>query len=105
LGKTVRLRDKELGDEHWRAVAIGSDGWRVLGCPPVRFRRSPGMLPLPVPEARRIDRRTAVVPQSFEPGRLCVGRRMVAGRRCDQAVPFRCSQYPASRARRKILVN
>jgi hypothetical protein len=40
----------DLADEHWRAVAIGTDGWRVLGCPPVRFRRSPGMLPLPVPE-------------------------------------------------------
>ena len=40
----------DLADEHWRAVAIGPDGWRVLGCPPVRFRRSPGMLPLPVPE-------------------------------------------------------
>ena len=40
----------DLADEHWRAVAIGPDGWQVLGCPPVRFRRSPGMLPLPVPE-------------------------------------------------------
>jgi hypothetical protein len=40
----------DLADEHWRAVAIGADGWRVLGCPPVRFRRSPGMLPLPLPE-------------------------------------------------------
>ena len=40
----------DLADEHWRAVSIGVDGWRVLGCPPVRFRRSPGMLPLPVPE-------------------------------------------------------
>jgi hypothetical protein len=40
----------DLADEHWRALAIGPDGWRVLGCPPVRFRRSPGMLPLPVPE-------------------------------------------------------
>jgi hypothetical protein len=40
----------DLADEHWRAVAIGPDGWRVLECPPVRFRRSPGMLPLPVPE-------------------------------------------------------
>ncbi len=30
----------DLADEHWRAVAIGPDGWRVLGCPPVRFRRS-----------------------------------------------------------------
>jgi hypothetical protein len=32
------------------AVAIAPDGWRVLGCPPVRFQRSPGMLPLPTPE-------------------------------------------------------
>jgi hypothetical protein len=40
----------DLADEHWRAVAIGPDGWRVLGCPPVRFRRSPGMLSLPAPE-------------------------------------------------------
>jgi hypothetical protein len=40
----------DLADEHWRAVSIGADGWRVVGCPPVRFRRSPGMLPLPIPE-------------------------------------------------------
>jgi hypothetical protein len=40
----------DLADEHWRAVAIGADGWRVIGCPPVRFRRCPGMLPLPAPE-------------------------------------------------------
>jgi hypothetical protein len=40
----------DLADEHWRAIVIGVDGWRLLGCPPVRFRRSPGMLPLPVPE-------------------------------------------------------
>src|SRR5271166_4799740 len=40
----------DLADEHWRSVAIGPDGWRVLGCPPVRFRRAPGMLPLPAPE-------------------------------------------------------
>ena len=40
----------DLADEHWRAVAIGPDGWRVLGCPLVRFRRPPGMLALPIPE-------------------------------------------------------
>jgi hypothetical protein len=40
----------DLADEHWRTVEIGSDGWRVLECPPVRFGRSPGILPLPVPE-------------------------------------------------------
>ena len=40
----------DLADEHWRAVEIGPDGWRVKECPPVRFRRPAGMLPLPVPE-------------------------------------------------------
>jgi hypothetical protein len=40
----------DLADEQWRTVQIGPDGWRVLGCPPVRFRRSSGMLPLPVPQ-------------------------------------------------------
>src|SRR6266480_388816 len=40
----------DLADERWRAVDIGPDGWRVIGCPPVRFRRPAGMLPLPVPQ-------------------------------------------------------
>jgi hypothetical protein len=40
----------DLADDHWRAVEIGPDGWRVIGCPPVRFRRPAGMLPLPTPE-------------------------------------------------------
>src|SRR5260370_6927164 len=40
----------DLADEEWRAVEIGPDGWRVIGCPPVRFRRPAGMLPLPVPQ-------------------------------------------------------
>src|SRR5947199_1424771 len=40
----------DLADEHWRAVDIGPDGWRVIGYPPVRFRRPAGMLPLPVPQ-------------------------------------------------------
>ena len=40
----------DLADDHWRAVEIGPDGWRVNRCPPVRFRRPAGMLPLPIPE-------------------------------------------------------
>jgi hypothetical protein len=39
----------DLADEHWRAIEIGPDGWRVNKFPPVRFRRPAGMLPLPVP--------------------------------------------------------
>src|SRR5262245_59854734 len=40
----------DLADEQWRAIEIGPDGWRVIGGPPVRFRRPGGMLPLPVPQ-------------------------------------------------------
>jgi hypothetical protein len=39
----------DLADEHWRAVEIGPDGWWVMTCPPVRFRRAAGLLPLPMP--------------------------------------------------------
>lgn len=39
----------DLGDETWRAVEIGADGWRVIENPPVRFRRAAGMKALPAP--------------------------------------------------------
>ena len=40
----------DLADERWRAVEIGPDGWEVVDYPPVRFRRPPGLLPLPIPQ-------------------------------------------------------
>jgi hypothetical protein len=40
----------DLADECCRAVEIAPEGWRVVECPPVRFRWPIGMLPLPVPE-------------------------------------------------------
>jgi hypothetical protein len=39
----------DLGDETWRAVEIEASGWRVIDNPPVRFRRSSGMKPMPIP--------------------------------------------------------
>jgi hypothetical protein len=39
----------DLADAQWRAVEISSAGWRIIENPPVRFRRSSGMLPLPDP--------------------------------------------------------
>jgi hypothetical protein len=39
----------DLGDEEWRAVEIDEVDWRVVEKPPVRFRRTPGMRPLPLP--------------------------------------------------------
>lgn len=54
----VHLRVGELGgrlyldlaDADWRAVEIDASGWRLVERPPVRFRRTPGMQPLPMPE-------------------------------------------------------
>jgi hypothetical protein len=39
----------DLCDKRWRAVEIDENGWRIIDRPPVRFRRTRGMLPLPEP--------------------------------------------------------
>ena len=39
----------DLCDEDWRAAEVDRDGWRVIEDSPVRFRRAPGMKPLPIP--------------------------------------------------------
>jgi hypothetical protein len=38
----------DLADEFWR-LEIGANGWRIAEDPPVRFRRSAGTQPLPLP--------------------------------------------------------
>jgi hypothetical protein len=40
----------DLADERWRAVEIASDGWRLVSCPPLRFRRPAGLLAIPAPQ-------------------------------------------------------
>ena len=39
----------DICDEDWRAIEVDADGWRVVDNPPIRFRRAPGMQPLPIP--------------------------------------------------------
>jgi len=39
----------DLCDENWRAVEIDAKGWCIVANPPLRFRRTAGMLPLPAP--------------------------------------------------------
>ena len=39
----------DLGDDTWRSVEIGTDGWRIVDRPPVRVRRPAGIRPLPMP--------------------------------------------------------
>src|SRR5262245_45129478 len=40
----------DLADTDWQSIEVGPDGWRIVADPPVRFRRAPGMRPLPVPK-------------------------------------------------------
>jgi hypothetical protein len=47
LGDRIYL---DIGDATWRAIEVTEDGWRIVTDPPVRFRRAPGMRPLPMPE-------------------------------------------------------
>jgi hypothetical protein len=39
----------DLANERWQAVEITASGWHVVEAPPVKFRRTKGMLPLPEP--------------------------------------------------------
>ncbi len=55
--RSVHLRVAEYGDhiyldlcdDRWRVIEIDPCGWRIVEAPPVRFRRTAGMLPLPEP--------------------------------------------------------
>jgi hypothetical protein len=40
----------DLADDTWAAVEIDEHGWRIVDTPPVRFTRTAGMKPLPVPQ-------------------------------------------------------
>ena len=40
----------DLADAAWHVVEIDADGWRIIDDPPVRFRRTPGMRSMPLPQ-------------------------------------------------------
>jgi len=66
----------DLGDESWRAVEISQDGWKVIPpaeCP-IRFVRSDGTLPLPVPvKGGSLEDLWSVVPVDQESQPLVLG--------------------------------
>jgi hypothetical protein len=41
----------DLCDDQWRCVHVTASGWRVVEKPPVKFRRSQAMRPLPAPSS------------------------------------------------------
>ena len=88
----------DLADEHWRAVDVGPDGWRVIGCPPVRFRRPAGMLPLPVPErGGSIETLRSFLNLPNQNEFVLIVAWLLAA--CDRAVHIPFWQYRVSRAR------
>jgi hypothetical protein len=48
----------DLADETWRSIEISKEGWNVVANAPVRFRRTMGMMPLPVPVRNDADAET-----------------------------------------------
>jgi phage/plasmid primase-like uncharacterized protein len=39
----------DIGDTDWRVIQVSPSGWDIISNPPVRFRRSGTLLPLPIP--------------------------------------------------------
>ena len=45
----------DLGGPNWNAIRVSADGWDLVSDPPIRFRRSKGLLALPEPIPGTID--------------------------------------------------
>ena len=79
---SVRLAEQDgliyldLADEFWRCIEIGPNGWRIAEDPPVRFRRSAGMQPLPLPVRGGSIESLAPFLKSCQRKRLRAGRGM-----------------------------
>jgi hypothetical protein len=72
----------DLGNRAWQAVEVTIYGWRVADKPPIRFRRSPGMLPLPVPiKGGKIEELNGYLNLSCEEDRVLVYSWLVAALR------------------------
>lgn len=64
----------DLCNADWQVVEVAPNGWQVIDQSPVRFRRTKGMLPLPIPErGGRVDELRAFVNVSDETWPLVVG--------------------------------
>lgn len=69
----------DLGDPAWRAIEVAGDGWRIVTDPPVRFRRAPGLLPLPEPvPGGTVDLLRPLVRVTTEDWWQCVGWMLAA---------------------------
>ena len=81
----------DLADADWHAVRVTAAGWSIVQSPPVRFRRSAGMRPLPFPERGMLDRPAAAVSQ-YQRERFRARGRVPARRFAAAAAPIRYSR-------------
>jgi hypothetical protein len=51
LAEHERVIYLDLCNDRWEAIAVSADGWEIVANPPIKFRRTRGMLPLPIPIA------------------------------------------------------
>jgi hypothetical protein len=84
-GVFLRVAEREgslwidLGDQSWQAVEVNRYGWRIADKPAIRFRRSPGMRPLPVPvRGGKIEELDSFLNLSSEADRVLVYSWLVA---------------------------
>ena len=78
----------DLADEKWRAIEIDASGWHVVQRPPVRFVRTPGMLPLPAPEkGGSIETLRSLVNVADEQHFVLVVASLIAAMHCDISKP------------------
>jgi hypothetical protein len=78
----------DLADESWSAIEIDALGWRVVQRPPLRFLRTPGMLPLPVPEkGGSIEMLRSLVNVADEEDFVLVVAWLLAAMHCDIPKP------------------
>jgi hypothetical protein len=88
VGEFEDRRYLDLADENWSAIEIDASGWRVVQRPPVRFVRTPGMLPLPVPETGGlIERLRSLVNVADEQDFVLVVAWLLAAMHCDIPKP------------------
>jgi hypothetical protein len=89
----------DLGDADWHAVRVTAAGWSIVQNPPLRFRRSTGMRPLPFPvRGMSIDRLRPFLNINANDFVLVVA---YCWPRCGRAAPIQCSWRSANKARQR----
>ena len=98
LGILLGVIYVDLCNERWEVVAISKTGWEVMSSPPIRFRRAPGMLPLPTPAGGgSVNSLRQFLNLKNKRDFVLVIAWMLAALRGEGPYP-RCSPSPANRA-------